>query len=189
MNVNTVKFGDIIKEISRGLMAESYISDNEFTKPCEYLRLVDINDGIIADNCIEIVYDSKRCEKFAIKDGDIILSTTDRNFKVVCAGDMGDRKLLVSPTLIRIGLDKEKADPYYIAAYLSSEEGKARLDSFRSGKVLRVLHTKGLKECEIPLPSMDKQKEIGEKYRHRLHEIRRLKSEIEGLYEDIEMMR
>ena len=37
MNVNTVNFGDIIKEISHGLMAESYISDNEFTKPCEYL--------------------------------------------------------------------------------------------------------------------------------------------------------
>ena len=60
MNVNTVNFGDIIKEISHGLMAESYISDNEFTKPCEYLRLVDIDDGVIAENCIEIVYDSKR---------------------------------------------------------------------------------------------------------------------------------
>ena len=179
MNVNTVNFGDIIKEISHGLMAESYISDNEFTKPCEYLRLVDI----------EIVYDSNRFEKYAIKDGDVILSTTDKNFKVICAGDMGDRKLLVSPTLIRIGLDKEKADPYYIAAYLSSAEGKAMLDGCRSGKVVRILHTKGLKECEIPLPTMEEQREIGEKYRHRLHEIRRLKSEIEGLYEDIEMMR
>ena len=67
-------------------MAESYISDNEFTKPCEYLRLVDIDDGVIAENCIEIVYDSKRFEKYAIKDGDVILSTTDKNFKVVCAG-------------------------------------------------------------------------------------------------------
>ena len=176
MNVNTVNFGDIIKEISHGLMAESYISDNEFTKPCEYLRLVDIDDGVIAENCIEIVYDSKRFEKYAIKDGDVILSTTDKNFKVVCAGDMGDRKLLVSPTLIRIGLDKEKADPYYIAGC-------------RSGKVVRILHTKGLKECEIPLPTMEEQREIGEKYRHRLHEIRRLKADIEGLYEDIEMMR
>ena len=166
MNVNTVNFGDIIKEISHGLMAESYISDNEFTKPCEYLRLVDIDDGVIAENCIEIVYDSKRFEKYAIKDGDVILSTTDKNFKVVCAGDMGDRKLLVSPTLIRIGLD-----------------------GCRSGKVLRILHTKGLKECEIPLPTMEEQREIGEKYRHRLHEIRRLKADIEGLYEDIEMMR
>lgn len=189
MNVNTVNFGDIIKEISHGLMAESYISDNEFTKPCEYLRLVDIDDGVIAANCIEIVYDSKRFEKYAIKDGDVILSTTDKNFKVVCAGDMGDRKLLVSPTLIRIGLDKEKADPYYIAAYLSSAEGKAMLDGCRSGKVVRILHTKGLKECEIPLPTMEEQREIGEKYRHRLHEIRRLKADIEGLYEDIEMMR
>ena len=173
MNVNTVNFGDIIKEISHGLMAESYISDNEFTRPCEYLRLVDIDDGVIAENCIEIVYDSKRFEKYAIKDGDVILSTTDKNFKVVCAGDMGDRKLLVSPTLIRIGLDK----------------GKAMLDGCRSGKVLRILHTKGLKECEIPLPTMEEQREIGEKYRHRLHEIRRLKADIEGLYEDIEMMR
>ena len=125
MNVNTVKFGDIIKEISHGLMAESYISDNEFTKPCEYLRLADINDGVIAENCIEIVYDSKRCEKYAIKDGDVILSTTDKNFKVVCAGDMGDRKLLVSPTLIRIGLDKEKADPYYITSFVSRGKGYA----------------------------------------------------------------
>ena len=95
MNVNTVNFGDIIKEISHGLMAESYISDNEFTKPCEYLRLVDIDDGVIEENCIEIVYDSKRFEKYAIKDGDVILSTTDKNFKVICVGDMGDRKLLV----------------------------------------------------------------------------------------------
>ena len=31
-------------------------------------------DGVIAENCIEIVYDSKRCEKYAIKDGDVILS-------------------------------------------------------------------------------------------------------------------
>ena len=63
------------------------------------------------------------------------------------------------------------------------------LDGCRSGKVLRVLHTKGLKECKIPLPTMEEQREIGEKYRHRLHEIRRLKADIEGLYEDIEMMR
>ena len=56
----------------------------------------------------------------------------------------GGQKASVSPTLIRIGLDKEKADPYYIAAYLSSAEGKAMIDGCRSGKVVRILHTKGV---------------------------------------------
>ena len=63
------------------------------------------------------------------------------------------------------------------------------LDGWRSVKVVWILDTKGLNECELPLATMEEQREIGEKYRHRLHEIRRLKADIEGLYEDIEMMR
>lgn len=58
---------------------------------------MDIDDGVIAENCIEIVYDSKRFEKYAIKDGDVILSTTDKNFKVICAGDMGTESFLFHP--------------------------------------------------------------------------------------------
>lgn len=189
MNVNTVKLGDIIKEIRHGLIPDKYIADNEFARPCEYLRLSDINDGIIAENCIELVYDSKRFKEYVIKDGDVILSASDKNFKVVCAEYLGDRKLLISSTLIRIEFDREKADPYYITAFLSSAEGKDRLDECRSGKVIRLLHTKDLKECEIQLPPMEEQKEIGEKYRHHLEKIRQLKADIDGLYKDIELMR
>ena len=189
MNVNTVDFADIIKEMRRGQFAERYVSGGENDKPCEYLRLADIGDGVIAENCVEIVFDSRRFKNYQIKNGDIVLSQAERNYKVVCAENMDNRTLVVSANLIRIELDTDKADPYYIAAYLSSEEGRKNLSGYYKGKILKLINIKELKECRIPLPPMEEQKKTGEKYRHHLERIRALKAEIDGLYEDIQLLR
>ncbi len=71
-------------------------------------------------------------------------------------------KYAVSDHCIRIVPDKTKVDSGYLYAFLSSKIGQLLIDQGRYASVIETISHNRLGEIPIPLPSLKKQKEIGD---------------------------
>ena len=66
----------------------------------------------------------------------------------------GENKILANGNLYVIELDEERINPYFLEAYLESENGKASLSRVAVGATLLNLPVEGLKKITIPLPDL-----------------------------------
>ena len=78
-----------------------------------------------------------------------------------------------------IELDEEKADPYYLAAFFGSEQGTAALRSITVGATIPNIGVEQLTKLVIPIPPLEKQKEIADKYKTVKDEITMLQLKLE----------
>lgn len=78
-----------------------------------------------------------------------------------------------------IELDEEKADPYYLAAFFGSEQGTAALRSITVGATIPNIGVEQLTKLVIPIPPIEKQKEIADKYKTVKDEITMLQLKLE----------
>lgn len=146
---------------------------------CAYLRLSDISDGIIGNNLPHLTELDPKTEKQWLRTGDLVISKNGAPFKIAVADIPADKKVLANGNLYIIRLDSEKADPYYVAAFLSSEDGKEIMSREVVGTRIPNLPQKNLKRMQISLPSMDEQRRIGEMYRASLDEIEMLRIKLD----------
>ena len=92
-----------------------------------------------------------------------------------------------------IELDEEKVNPYFIKAFLESEHGIASLKKITVGATIPNIAVEALKKMKVPVPSMDIQKNIADKYLTKLDEIKILnlrlvkaKNALKNIYEEVE---
>ena len=78
-----------------------------------------------------------------------------------------------------IELDETKANPFYIQALLDSELGRALLKSIYTGATLHTISMEKLKKLRIPLPSIQEQERIGNRYAACIDEVVLLKKRLE----------
>ena len=91
----------------------------------------------------------------------------------------GDKQILANGNLYIIELDEEKANPYYIKAFLDSEDGIATLKNITVGATIPNIGIEDLKSIIIPLPSLDEQERIARKYQATRDEVFILKKRLE----------
>ena len=120
-----------------------------------------------------------KMEKYCIKSGDLILSKNGSPFKVAVAEVPEGRKILASGNLFVIQLDTDKVNPYYIKAYLTSNEGIAALKSIVVGATIPNIGVAQLNTLPIPLIEKEKQDDIAAQYLAKIDEINLLKRKIE----------
>lgn len=89
------------------------------------------------------------------------------------------QRILANGNLYIIELDEEKANPYYIKAFFDSEQGHAVLKSITVGAAMPNIGVDKLKKVEIPLPPMEEQERIAQKYQATLDEIAVIKLRLE----------
>lgn len=181
---NGVEFETIIKNITRG----SQLKASEFDElksdgitPYQYLTLANVDNGIIdiGDNQY-LTSMPKKLEKYCVKNNSIVLSKIGvPNFKSAVVNISDDKKLLANGNLFIIELDETKVDPYYIQAYFSSEAGVAAFKNIYAGVTLATISLDKIKKMIIPLPNIEKQKEIGAKYASCIDEIILLKRKLD----------
>ena len=179
---NGVPFKDIILNITRGASCTAddldKMSSNSPTD-YQYLLLSSIKNGIIDYDLPYLKEIPPKMEKYCIKTGDLILSKNGYPFKVAVAEVPEGRKILASGNLFVIQLDTEKVNPYYIKAYLSSNEGIAALKSIVVGATIPNIGVAQLNTLPIPLIEKEKQDEIAAQYLAKVDEINLLKRKIE----------
>lgn len=88
--------------------------------------------------------------------GKVCLIKKSDAFSQVCI-DTSIRKVRV--------IDKDKVLPEYLELFLRSKTAQLQIDRLASGSIIQVLSTPNLKDIEIHLPSIVKQKEIVKNFR------------------------
>lgn len=179
---NGVAFETIIKRISRG----ASLNANELDKitsytptDMQYLKLSHVQNGLIEQNLPYLSKIEKKYEKYCLTDHCLILSKNGYPYKAAVVEHKGHNKILANGNLYLIELDEEKADPYYIAAFLNSERGIAALKSITVGATIPNIGVDSLKKIKIPLPAIEDQHKIGEKYQIVRDEISLLQLKLE----------
>lgn len=179
---NGVKFGSVIKNITRGAVLKAEELDDMVSReptPFQYMLLSNVKTGVV-DKDLPYLKDIPKClEKYCINQCDLLLSKNGYPFKNAVAKVNGDQKILANGNFYVITLDTEKVDPYYIKAFLDSELGAEELNSMSLGTSIKIISLSQLKQIIIPLIPLEEQKKIGLKCQAVLDEIEVLREKIE----------
>lgn len=179
--VNGVPFGEVTKSITRGAsITASQLDDmvSQTATRVQYLMLANIQDGIIDDKLPYLTELDPKYDKYCLKNNDIILSKNGYPYKVAVAKVEPGQKILANGNLYIIEPDENRVNPYYIKAYFDSAQGIAVLKNISVGTTIPNIGVDKLKNIAIPLPPMEEQNRIAEKYQATLNEIVRLKNEL-----------
>lgn len=180
--VNPMKLGRLAQGIERGARLSAERLDDltiDGESRITYLRLSDIVDGRIGNDRPRLRQIDCSTERYWLKSGDLIISKNGAPFKVAVAEVLNDDIILANGNLYIVRLDEDIVDPYFVAAFLSSEDGKEILERYVVGTTIPSLPLKNLKEIQIPVPPMEQQKEIAARYQASLDEIEVLKIKLD----------
>lgn len=175
-------FGDVIKRITRGAQLNAKALDEITTTvptDMQYLMLANIKNGLIDKELPYLKSIDKKNDKYCLSNHCLILSKNGYPYKIAVAEVKEGQRILGNGNLYIIELDEEKADPYYLAAFFGSEQGTAALRSITVGATIPNIGVEQLTKLVIPIPPLEKQKEIADKYKTVKDEITMLQLKLE----------
>ena len=140
--------------------------------------LSNIKNGIIDEDLPYLNEFDPRWQRFCLQPNDLIISKIGYPFKVAVASE-SKQTIIANGNLFIIRLDEAVADPYYVKAFLESEAGITILKNVAVGAAMPNLSAEAIKNMEIDLPAIEKQRVIATRYRAKLNEIVLLKRKLE----------
>ncbi len=169
------KWGLVSKKIDT---QTGFSFENPSTPSFKYLNLVDIQDGIIDyDNLEELEFatgydssmDLSKLRKYVLSRNSIVVSRGGASNKKAIA-DLGTESasIIASDNIFVIDI-KEGWDPWYVMAYLDSDDSIIEDKSYTGSYT--IISVERLKSIMIPNLSMSKQAIIGKQYRNAIREI------------------
>lgn len=181
--VNPISLGDLAVSMERGAFIRASDLD-DLTTPedtgISFLQLANITDGTISDDLPHLKSVDPSTERQWLRSGDLILSKNGAPFKVAVADIPDGRTVLASGNLYIIRLDIERVDPYFVAAFLASEDGKRSLECMSVGTTIPSLSLRNLRSVQVPVPDMETQRRVAERYRADLDQIAVLKIRLDS---------
>ena len=143
-----------------------------------FLNYSDIKNGLISDDMQSLLQIDEKYQKYCAKEGDIIISKVCSPLKIAVV-ENSFRQILVGGNMYVIRLDKNKADPYYVKAFLDSVSGQKQIKKLLSGKKTPALSLQEILHLKINLWDMQRQSLFATaKYKIRLIEIRKKQAEL-----------
>lgn len=171
-----IEFDSIIKDIRRGIpftasRLDEIISEDE----TEYQYLSMANFYNINQDLPYIKYIDK-IEKYCAFKNDIIISKNGMPVKVAVVPKLKNNKhIVVNGNIYIIKLREELVNPYYLKAFFESEIGNKLLSNITAGTSISIISVESLKRLIIPLPPIEEQNAIAERYKT-------ISNEIDDLY-------
>lgn len=179
---NGVAFDTVIKKITRGAQLKAAQLDelaSDTPTDYQYLMLSDIQNGQIRDSLSYITSIEDNLKKYCIKNNSLILSKSGSPIKAAIATVAEGTSVLATGNLYVVELDENKINPYFLNAFLDSDIGTTALKSISVGSVIPNIPIEAVRKMIIPLPDMEVQNEIANKYLAALDEIELLRRKIE----------
>ena len=188
-----VAIASIVKSITRGAqLRASDLDENKSDEPTDYryIMLSNINDGDIYFTDNQYLKDIQpNLKKFCVRNNSIILAKTGSpDFKSAVVQVKEGTEILATGNMFILEIDETKADPYYVQALFDSELGRALFKSIYVGSAIPTISLEKLRKLEIPLPSIEEQNIIGEKYKEELGRIADLKEKLETSREKLKQI-
>jgi type I restriction enzyme M protein len=166
-------FEDIAKDITRGaLFSTKELEFNAQASESNYqvLRLQDIQEGIIEKPLQPLAYIEDRHERYML-DSEIRLlickNSVDSRFKTAIYNPeewQEHKKILVTSNIYIIKLS-QKVNPYYIQAYLESDEGQKQIADLIGKERFSSLGVSDLKLISVPYCEKQQQDQIAEEFK------------------------
>ena len=177
---NEVEFGNIIKEIRRGIHIPASRLDELLSKEeTDYQYLSMANFYNINQDLPYLKNVDRRMERYSLSTNDIIISKNGAPVKVGIVPDMKSNKhIIANGNVYIIRLNETLANPYYIKALFESETGMQLLASITAGAVIPTISLDSLKNLKIPLPPIAEQNTIADGYKKITEEINELQNKI-----------
>lgn len=175
-------FKEVIKRITRGAPLNARALDeisSQVPTNMQYLMLANIQNGFIDKDLPYLKEIEKKNEKYCLTDRCLILSKNGYPYKVAVAEVKDGQKIMANGNLYIIELDEEQVDPYYLAAFFSSEQGIASLKRITVGATIPNIGVEQLKALVIPIPSLDEQRKVADNYKTAKDEIEMLQLKME----------
>lgn len=180
---NATELGSVTENIFRGYQVTAKELDEIVSLDKNETRyyIVNVSDvqpeGYIVSNLQGLRSDAgERLAKYYLEDGDLIITAKNSVVKTAVYEAEDDKKIILTGNLIVIRLDKNKCDPYYLQAFLNSEDGQNEIKSIQTGTTIKVINPKRLEEMMIPLKVIEDQKEIAALCKKTIQEIQDLKN-------------
>ena len=145
-----------------------------------YMRLSEIKDGVISESLPHLTHIEEKDSKSILVDKDIILSRNGAPFKIAMYHAKENEEVLPVGNLYILKANEEKVNPIYLKAYLESSKGIAKLTSCLTGITIQIISLESLKKIRIPLPSLEEQNKIAERYEAILEELELLRMKTEN---------
>lgn len=185
---NGEPFENIIKSITRGApLRASQLDEMVSDEPTnyQYLMLSNIQRGQIDSTLpyIKEIQDNQR--KYCLKNHDLILSKNGAPFKIAVAEVQPGKTILANGNLYIIEIDEDKADPFFVKAFLESEKGTALLKSITVGASIPNIGVEALKKIPVPKVSLEEQHELVAKYLAKVDEITLYHRKLQKAYEEL----
>lgn len=178
---NGVELGTL-GSISRGAQITASVLDALATdQPTEtqYLMTSNIQDGMLDRDLPYLTELEPRYQRYCIKDGSLIISKIGTpSFKIAVAEVPKGRSILANGNLYVMNVDTSRVNPYFIKAFLESEQGSTALQRCLVGTTIPSLPVDGLKKLRVPLPPLDEQNKVAEQYRQVQAEVARLREQL-----------
>ena len=185
---NGSPFGAVIKSIRRGAQLKAQELDScastEKT-PYQYLMLSNISNGLIDEDLPYLTSLDEKQEKFCLKNGDLIISKIGSPTKVAVAEVEDGKKIIANGNLFLVEIDTQKANPYYIKAFLESPKGQALIERVQVGVVMKSISVEQIKNIVIPLIPLEKQNELASMYQAKIDSLRLQKKRYEKTLKEI----
>ncbi len=180
--VNASSLGSLALSIERGASITARDLDTltvDEDTGLSFLRLSDISDGCIGNDLPHLRELDPKTEKQWIRTRDLIVSKNGAPFKIAVAEVPEGQTILANGNLYIIRLDTERIDPYFVAAFLASDDGKELMERMVVGTTIPNLPLRNLKDIQLPVPDKNVQDAVARQYRARLDEIEVLKIKLE----------
>lgn len=187
---NPMKLNTICKEIYRGYQVSSneikqYSENINGREEYQIVNITNITDGNIDSDLTKIYPDTDKMDKYLLQDKDLLVSSKGTLSKFAVVEIKDNEKYIPSGNFTILRLDTNFINPYYLKIFFESNKGTAIINSIKSGGVLPAINLSQFKEINVPVPSIEEQNRIVNRYLAKTDEIKMIKNKLNKLEENL----
>lgn len=182
--INPHKISEFAEDVFRGYQPMTNKDVNN-KKEYELLTISDVDDGIISDNLKFIDGETKKLDRYILKENDVIVTCKGTVLKFAVVTNVENRKVIPSGNFIVIRLKENGINPYYLVSYLGSEAGIDGLYQLQTGASIFSINPQKLASMTISVLSNEKQENVAKKYKINQTQIALTKKRLNELKENM----
>ena len=189
-----IKFPRILNELCFDVYRGYQISANDInlnSEPQEGLlehkivNIVNIIDGIIENNLTKIYLEDGKLDKYLLKNKDLLVTLKGAITRFSVVELKENERLIPSGNFTVLRLDTSIVNPYYLKMFFESSKGNAIINSIKSGGALPSINISQLKDIKVPVPPIEEQNKIVNRYLAKTDEIQMIKSKLKNLEDSL----
>lgn len=187
---NPMKLNTICKDIYRGYQVSSneikqYSENINGREEYQIVNITNITDGNIDSDLTKIYPETDKMDKYLLQDKDLLVSSKGTLSKFAVVEIKNNEKYIPSGNFTILRLDTNFINPYYLKIFFESNKGTAIINSIKSGGILPAINLSQFKEINVPVPSIEEQNRIVNRYLAKTDEIKMIKNKLNKLEENL----